>query len=231
MPKTSTVLLKILSALPEPVRHSLRRRWHFFQAKRPPQPGVRRELDLLLRGISEGDWVIDVGANVGEFTLEMSRRVGPNGRVIAVEPVLDSFDILCMLARRLPHNNITLLNVAGSDCGRLVSMHIPNFPDGRRNFYQAQIVDSGDSQGLSVLAIPLASIPAPHSIRLIKIDAEGHDDAVMKGLVPIIQRDRPDLIVETCNEQMEKLLKSLDYALPGEIVGANILFKNGSLMD
>jgi FkbM family methyltransferase len=48
-------------------------------------------------GLAAGDVVIDVGANIGCFTLFASRRVGPTGRVIAVEPDAETFD-------RLQHN-------------------------------------------------------------------------------------------------------------------------------
>ena len=44
--------------------------------------------------VSEGMTVIDVGANVGQMTLEMAQLVGPSGRVIAIEPAPGNLAVL-----------------------------------------------------------------------------------------------------------------------------------------
>ena len=57
------------------------------------QAGVSYEPDigwLLMRALRPGDFAIDVGANVGFFTLMMAKLVGPEGKVLAVEPGPDN---------------------------------------------------------------------------------------------------------------------------------------------
>jgi hypothetical protein len=44
--------------------------------------------------------------------------------------------------------------------------------------------------------VPLDALPLPQRLRLIKIDAEGHDLQVLQGAEKLIQRDRPIIIVE-----------------------------------
>jgi len=44
-------------------------------------------MDTFVKNIKEGDTVIDVGANIGEFSLSASKKVGPKGRVISIEPL------------------------------------------------------------------------------------------------------------------------------------------------
>ena len=44
--------------------------------------------------VSPRDWIVDVGANVGHYTKRLSELVGPKGRVIAFEPILETFSIL-----------------------------------------------------------------------------------------------------------------------------------------
>jgi FkbM family methyltransferase len=56
------------------------------------------------RPLSPGDRVIDIGANIGAFTILAARIVGPAGQVIAVEPATDTFR---QLERNLALNNLT----------------------------------------------------------------------------------------------------------------------------
>ena len=61
----------------------------------------------------EGDVVIDVGAHIGRYTIIASKRVGPNGKVIAIEADPSNFE---MLNRNIQLNrlaNVTTLNYVG----------------------------------------------------------------------------------------------------------------------
>ena len=52
----------------------------------------------------EGDIVVDVGAHVGHYTLISSKRVGQNGKVVAIEADPDNFE---MLNRNIKLNGLT----------------------------------------------------------------------------------------------------------------------------
>ena len=69
----------------------------------------------VLDRLGTGDVFIDVGANIGYYTLIASRRVGPNGRVFAIEAASSIFEKLQQnLAQNAVHN-VTAFNVAVSD--------------------------------------------------------------------------------------------------------------------
>jgi hypothetical protein len=73
------------------------------------EPDVSHILGKVLR---EGDVVIDVGANIGFFTVLASLLVGPAGRVVAFEPEADN---LARLRANLAHNvckNVTVIEKA-----------------------------------------------------------------------------------------------------------------------
>lgn len=53
-----------------------------------------KEIELLCSLVEPGDHVLDIGANIGLHTLYLSQAVGPDGRVIAVEPDPDNLRIL-----------------------------------------------------------------------------------------------------------------------------------------
>jgi SAM-dependent methyltransferase len=93
-------LRRFASRLPFPVRQMLRA-WKYRLQKaavrfRSDEPEFHQLSEL----VQVGDWVLDVGANVGQYTLRLSELVGREGRVIAFEPILETFEILASMARR-----------------------------------------------------------------------------------------------------------------------------------
>jgi ubiquinone/menaquinone biosynthesis C-methylase UbiE len=76
------------------------------------EPEITRWLEGFLR---PGDFVLDVGANTGYFSLQASKLVGPKGQVVAIEPVPS---INAAMTRNLEANNcsnVRLLNLVASD--------------------------------------------------------------------------------------------------------------------
>jgi FkbM family methyltransferase len=169
------------------------------------------EFLILSRVVACGDWVVDIGANVGFYTKRLAELVGPKGRVLAFEPVPETFVLLANNLESCRLSNVTLINAAVSETTGVVGMTIPTFSDtGQQNFYQAHIVSPTDSE-LQILTISLDTIQIPATIRLIKIDAEGHELSVLNGMRKTLLRDHPILIVETNLSEVWELLKSLDY--------------------
>ncbi|MFA6235219.1 MAG: FkbM family methyltransferase, partial [Bacteroidota bacterium] len=83
------------------------------------------EYHILDQLVSEGEWVIDVGANVGYYSKKFSDLVGPRGRVIAIEPVPETFAFLASNTLLFDNLNVSLLNLAASDASTIVRMEIP----------------------------------------------------------------------------------------------------------
>lgn len=73
-----------------------------------------REIELLCSFVEPGDCVLDVGANIGLYSLALSRAVGPSGRVIAVEP--DPLN-LALLRKNLDTNGCTNVTVVADALG------------------------------------------------------------------------------------------------------------------
>src|SRR3954466_13046781 len=75
----------------------------------------RRELSTLRSLIRPGMVIADVGANVGFYALEMSKCVGPSGRVLAFEPDPLTFRLLQERVSRASLANIETYQVALGD--------------------------------------------------------------------------------------------------------------------
>jgi ubiquinone/menaquinone biosynthesis C-methylase UbiE len=76
----------------------------FYRPERVESERPEELLDLL--GITEGDVVADVGAGVGFFSLRAAERVGPTGKVLAVDVQPGMVDGLRMMIKRFGHDNI-----------------------------------------------------------------------------------------------------------------------------
>jgi FkbM family methyltransferase len=159
------------------------------------EPNLTRWIQRRLR---RGDVFVDVGANIGYYSLLASRLVGPTGSVVAIEP---SASIIASLQRNLDANGVTNVRVvpmAVSDAAR--TLRLFRGPDDNRGQTTTRHV-AGDARftfEAEVRAAPLAAILTEAEIRrarLIKIDVEGAEFAVVSGLLPLLGHARPDLEV------------------------------------
>jgi FkbM family methyltransferase len=188
------LLEAILGHLPQGMQFAVRRANFSRRISRgtflPDEP----EIADVTEYARSGDWVVDVGANIGRYTCYMSRCVGPSGRVLAFEPIAESFALLASNVRASGATNVSLFNIGLSSSTSVLRMAVPRDQGTHmNNYYQAQISAEGEFR---VLCLPLDAIPIPERVRLIKIDAEGHDVQVLQGAEALIGRDRPLLIVE-----------------------------------
>src|SRR5690242_8424040 len=118
------MMLKRLAFNKLPLRYSqwLRRNYFAWQMRRRKFVLDEVEQRVINQLLTEGDWVIDLGANVGHYTWAFSAAVREKGRVFAVEPIPENFELLTANSSWFPFPNVTLLNLAISDCWKEVTM-------------------------------------------------------------------------------------------------------------
>jgi FkbM family methyltransferase len=193
--------------LPAGWRFALKAALARWQIARGTFRGEETEWERLHEWLGTGDWVIDVGANMGMYTARMSELVGPTGRVIAFEPAPESFSLLARNARHFAYPNTTLLNLAVSETPAEVGFDVPPWGDGTPNYYVAHISPTGSFR---VLAVPIDSLSLAGPVRLVKIDVEGHEAAVLRGMWELLKRDLPVVVFEK-QADARRLLESLGY--------------------
>ena len=174
--------------------------------------------------VSAGDWALDIGANVGHYTLRLSEIVGERGRVIAFEPVPDAFEVLVGNAALSSEKNITLINAAASDSVSTSGMTIPKYEEsGLDNLYLARL--SRSESGLQVLCVTVDSLDLPHPVRFVKIDTEGHELSVLRGMNQLLHRDLPILLVEDNDPGVPGYLAELGYSSRKVAGSSNVIFR------
>jgi FkbM family methyltransferase len=163
--------------------------------------------------VSEGDAVVEVGANIGAHTVLLARLAGGDGAVLAFEPQPVLYQTVCA---NLALNNI--VNVRVERCGlgnRTQTLHVPVLDYGSKHNFggvSLDLVEEGE-------AIPVKRMDS-YGLRrcsFIKIDVEGMEQQVLEGGTSTIHGLRPVMYVE--NDRKEKsrdliqLLMAMDYAL------------------
>ena len=174
------------------------------------------EFDHLADWLRPGDWALDIGANIGTYSIRMSRLVGDQGRVIAFEPVPETFSILASNLVYAGCKNVSAINAAASDKGGIAQMRIPLFGSGLENHYQASMANTKtnpNERAVQTLTLAVDDLHLAHRLALVKVDAEGHEQFVLGGMRAHIARDRPILILETTTSAIEECLAELGYTV------------------
>jgi FkbM family methyltransferase len=175
------------------------------------EPALTAWIETRLR---PGDTFVDVGANVGYYALLGAHVVGPPGRVVAVEASPDIADILRRNVQASRAENIRVVNAAAYGSRGVVRLYRGN----AANCGETTIVtEFGGEAECEIDAFPLQDILTPEeleSARLIKIDAEGAEYAILAGFDGF-RRLRPDaeLIVEVHPQYLAKRNESLEDLL------------------
>ncbi|MCH4539763.1 FkbM family methyltransferase [Ochrobactrum sp. A-1] len=171
------------------------------------------ELDKILTLMRFGDHVIDVGANVGSYTLAFSRKVGETGKVIAFEAQNYLAKILEKSLLDNDVNNVLLVEMAVSDKEEVLYFKEPDY-DAHINAGAVSLTSVKATNMRQVSCVRLDDMQVTRC-DLIKIDVEGMSDKVLDGAIEIIENFRPIIVLEV-NDISEGLaisskLSSLNY--------------------
>ena len=183
---------------------------------------------FIQKRLKPADVFIDLGANVGYFSVLAARLVGDQGRVVAIEAIPRTFDILERNIARNHAHNIRAVNAAAWDKEESLTFFVspdtidatstvtPSFAE--RNRLQEQCIVRG---------APLSALLAAEEIaraRLIKIDIEGAEYRLFPELAAIVERGRQDLEIvmevgaDTFDETIRffRALGRYPYRLPND---------------
>lgn len=171
---------------------------------------------LLSRLLSPGDVFVDVGANIGYFTLLGSRLVGNGGRVIAIEASPAALEVLQVNLQRNKCTNVRVVHEAAFSDERELTL---SFPHAGNIGAASTAIRKGDpGRAITVAARPISSMlteEEARSVRVIKMDIEGGEVDALLGLLPLLDRltNRLDMIVEVSPEMLLKAGHSAEQLL------------------
>ena|GEM_PF-988821 len=173
----------------------------------------RREADVddYIRGhLGSGDTFVDVGANAGYYSVVAGRIVGPRGRVVSIEPVPETFELLRENVALNGLGNVATFANACWNAREGLTMTLPG------GYYGlASLATPLGGRRIPVEAIPLDALTADlPSVQVLKVDAEGAELEVLEGAADTLAKTRFAVLEVTRNRaRVEALLQRHSFSM------------------
>jgi len=176
-------------------------------------------VEAIVREVEPGGFVLDIGAHIGFYSLLLSKKVGPHGRVVAFEPFPANFDVLEENLRLNQCKQVLAVKKAVMDCSCELKVSVPAGEPLPGVF---SVVGSEGADQVLIEAVSLDDFLSTNGlpVAFIKIDVEGAEEQVLRGAKKTLASFHPTVLLEVHHgpfppEQHPAiaLLSAQDYSL------------------
>jgi len=172
----------------------------------------RKHTEHFKKLIKPGDIVIDVGANIGYYTLMAAARVGKRGHVYAFEPASHTFKILQKNIQINGFTNVSLYNLAISNEEGYVELYLSDSINTGATSITVPELFSGKVEKVRCITIDnFLNKENIKKVDLIKIDVEGAEPKVLRGMNKLLSEQNPKILIEINEERLRSAGHSKDY--------------------
>lgn len=171
-------------------------RWIYMGVFEPQETVQVRRL------LQPGMVVVDAGANIGYYTLLAAERVGPTGRVFAVEPSRLGVERLTRTVRENGLTQVQVVPIGLGDHEGEVTLHVPPASAGHHNPTMLEVAD----ESFATEVVPVRTLDAcldewgVDRVDLLKIDVEGFEPRVLRGAARSLAEGRIGAILAEFND-------------------------------
>ena len=181
---------------------------------------------LFKQAVRDGYTVVDIGANIGYFTLLSAGLVGKEGKVYAFEPEPRNYNMVLKNIALNGYDNVVPVQKAVSNVAGMVKLYLSKIDVGahtlREHHDHPQFDERQFGEFVEVESVTLDGFfeGKEHPIDVIKMDCEGSEMAVLLGMERIIRENKnlkmfiefyPSAIKETGYSPEEFVHKLLNY--------------------
>jgi FkbM family methyltransferase len=183
---------------------------------------TRHEDDIIERFLpKQGDIVVDIGAHMGRYTIISSKRVGANGKVVAIEAHPGNFEMLKSNIKLNQLTNVIPLNYAAYSKETKIKLYLPDEESGytmhhsiMSNYVFTKYKDKTEDKFVEVSANTLDYLLQLNEItdvNWVKIDVEGAEFEVLKGASNVLSKSKDiALLIEVHGKDTyEPIIESL----------------------
>lgn len=148
----------------------------------------RAETEFLDKFVQEDFVCLDIGSNVGYFSVLFASK---GAKVHAFDPVRENFALLSLTSALNPNLDIELRNCAIGDESGSIDFYIPEQTSLAR--IQSNSKAKGeDKRTVELITIDQLDLPR---VDVVKIDVEGAEEKVIKGMLNTLERCKPKLLM------------------------------------
>lgn len=162
------------------------------------------ELFYLEKIIKPGFTCIDIGANVGYYSVMLSKHVGKEGKVLAVEPIPVFADIWQKNVKLSRISNLILFPYALGSEEKIVQMGVPK-RDGVVHHGMTKITETQNEKYVAFFDVEMKNpgklFAGLEKVDFIKCDVEGYESIVFSNMKEIIIKHRPLVQSELSGEE------------------------------
>ena len=151
-----------------------------------------KALEAMRRHLKSGATLLDVGANIGLFTVEGAQAVGPAGSVISIEAAPHHAKAVVEACRLNQFSNVEVHAMAAGDCDGDATLTLPR----HTNFGMFTLGEVDGDESFSVPVRRIDDIVAGRKVDFIKMDIEGSEYRALSGADRTLSRFKPAILIE-----------------------------------
>jgi FkbM family methyltransferase len=181
--------------------HSFKHKGYWFYGKRRESETMR----FFAEFIEAGDTVVEVGGHIGYISTYLSKLVGPEGALYVLEPGENNLPYLKRNTRSCP--NVTIVEKGAADKDGELAFYLENLTGQNNSFVKDYPVLWANAQSAefkpdivekSVSVVTIDGFIEARSLKpsFIKIDVEGFELQVLRGMSATLSAIKPGLMVE-----------------------------------
>lgn len=153
------------------------------------------ETDFVKKNVTEGSIVLDIGANIGYYTLLLAKLVGEKGKVYSFEPEPYNFNLLKKNVETNGYENIILENAAVSNTGGKSKLFLSKGRSTHSLFTFKNKTENSIDVNLIKLDEYFNNNPLSNKISFVKLDVEGSELAAIQGMKSILEKNKQILLM------------------------------------
>lgn len=180
---------------------------------------------LFKKVVKEGDTVVDLGANIGYFTILAAKLVGRNGKVFAFEPGPKNFEYLSKNIELNNYQNVKVEQKAVSDRNGKTKLFLCPYDSGHHTINQSNGIEAyrlgrpGKVSSIDIETVALDNYlkEKTEKVNVMKIDIEGAEALAFSGMKEILARNKDirifleffPLLIEKMGNSPQEFIESL----------------------
>ena len=167
------------------------------------KPYEKENVEIIKKIVQKEDVILDIGANIGYFTLILAKIAGEKGKVFAFEPYPKNFEILKKNIEVNNYKNVILENKAVFNKNEKIKLFLSPINNGAHRIFNTL----NGKNSIEVEAIKLDDYLKNKKIDFFKMDIEGAELNALIGMESILKNKDIKFIMEFSPENLRELNK------------------------